>query len=249
MYSLKAQPKDVFFSLMCVARRISRQTNLGDNKAEIQFISRHLSSNRGVIMKEKISAFWKWFVDNEQIIKDCLEDEASEDRVYVSDQLNELILDLGTFTWDIGLNDSNEWFLIISPNGNNERHKVSQKIIHAAPYELNWTLHSSKPAKNWDRKFKVYNSELDEVDVDAADWEYIAFDEDDGRVELIIEAKNIRLFDIDTAESAANVFVVNELGEYAKMQRVSKVSIVEAVEEEYADTKTAIRHLRRDLGV
>jgi len=194
--------------------------------------------------EDKIMKFWRWFVKSEKLIKDCIENESSTDREYVVDQLNEHILNIGTFAWDIGLNEDNFWFLTISPNGDRDLFEISQEIMGLAPTHLDWSFYSSKPAKNWDRKFSVYNDYLDVVEVDASPWNYICFEEDDGRIELIIEAKNIQNLDSETALSAANQFVTNEIGEELKIQRIASVEIVQLFESEYQDTKYPISELK-----
>lgn len=177
--------------------------------------------------------FWRWFVKNENIIKNCIENDSSPDREYVVDQLNELILSIGTFTWDIGLDDNNAWFLTISPNGDKDLLKVTKEIMRFAPDHMNWIFYSSKPVKNWNRTFSVYNYDFDVVEVDASAWHYVCFEEDDGRIELMLEAENIEHLDSEMALSAANQFVLNELGEELKIRRIASVEIVDKLDGEY----------------
>ena len=197
--------------------------------------------------EDKIMEFWRWFVKSENLIKNCIENESSTDREYIVDQLNELILNIGTFTWDIGLNDTNEWFLTISPNGDRDLYKVTREVMGLAPEHMNWTFYSSKPAKKWNRKFSIHNYDYDVVDIDASTWEYVAFEEDDGRLELILEANNIQHLDSETAKDAANEFVLRELGEALKMSRIASVEIVQQLESEFDDTKDSILELKAHM--
>lgn len=198
--------------------------------------------------EEKILDFWRWFVKNDNLIKNCIENSSQSDQAYVVEQMNNYTLSFGTFTWDIGLDDSNAWFFTISPNGDEELLKVSEEIMAMAPVHMDWIFHSSKPAKVWDRRFNVYNDLLDSVDIDASSWHYIAFEEDDGRLELIIEAQNLDNLDAETAEIAANLFVVSELGEKVRIDRVSTVSIVRNLESEYEDSKAHISDLKEHVN-
>lgn len=197
--------------------------------------------------EEKILKFWQWFVKNEDNIKNCIENESAKDREFIVDQLNEYILDIGTFTWDIGLDDTNSWFLTISPNGDEDLFKVTQEVISYAPDHMNWIFYSSKPAKIWDRKFEIYNTEFDVVSIDASYWHYIAFEDEDGRLELILEARNIIHLDYDTAVTAANQFVIGELGEALQIKRISSIEIVDQFDEEYEETKYSIDELKEHL--
>ncbi len=194
--------------------------------------------------EDKIMEFWRWFVKSESTIKNCIENESSAGREDLVDQLNQLILNIGTFTWDIGLDDSNSWFLTISPNGDKDLFKVTRETMELAPDHMNWIFYSSKPAKKWDRKFSVYNYDFDVVEVDASPWHYVAFGEDDGSLELIIEAKNIEHLDPETALNAANNFVVSEIGEALKIEKIGSVEIVRQFESEYEDTKYSISELK-----
>ena len=198
--------------------------------------------------EDKIMAFWQWFVKSESIIKDCIENETEKNRDHVVEQLNNLILNIGAFSWDIGLDDSNSWFLTISPNSDRDQFKVSKEIMEYAPDHMNWTFHSSKPAKDWDRTFKIHNYNLDIVDIDANSWNYIVFEEDDGRLELIFEANNMTHIDEETALSAAHQFVTHELGEALKIERIASVEIVPLLESEYDDSKEPITEIKEHLA-
>lgn len=194
--------------------------------------------------QDKIETFWQWFVKNESVIKECIEQETAPNQAYVVNQMNELILDLGVFTWDIGLDESNNWFLLISPNGNRDNLSISQHIILEAPTHLNWNFHASRPAKNWNRRFIVHSFDMEEIDVDASPWEYIAFREEDNRLEIILEAKNIDHLDPETAESAANQFLVGELGEETRINRIAALQIVKSVDTVYEKEKVSISELK-----
>jgi hypothetical protein len=197
--------------------------------------------------EDKIMDFWRWFVKNEGTIQRCIENESQADRDYVVEQMNSLVLNIGTFTWDVGLNDSNNWFLTISPNGDKDLLKLSTEIMAFAPDHMNWEFHASKPAKNWDRKFSVYNDNFDLQDIDAASWHYAVFQEEDGTLELILEAKNIGHLDKETAETAAHQFLTHELGEQLKIERISSVSILHEIELEYQTSKSPISEIKEHL--
>lgn len=194
--------------------------------------------------KDKIQTFWKWFVENENIIKNCIENGSATERAYVVDNLNDLILDLGLLTWDLGLNDTNEWFLTISPNCNKELFEISEEIIRNAPYELDWIFHSAKPPKKWERTFMVYNDFMDEIHIDASTWQYVALNDPDNKIKLIFEAKNIIHLDEETTETAANMFLVNEIGERELILRVSTIEIVSELDAGLQKEKCSVTNLK-----
>ncbi|MBN4081523.1 peptidase S41 [bacterium AH-315-C07] len=193
----------------------------------------------------KIENLWKWFIANEQQIIDSVENESVPD--YIVENLDNLILDIGMFTWEIGPGKIKPWFLTISPNGDKDLIKVSQKIIDYAPDLNNWEYNYSKPAKEWDRKFTIYDSNMDEQDIDASNWKYVALPYEDDKIELILEAKNIAHLDNDTAATAANLFVTNEIGEENKIQKIFSVNIVDQLENEHDSRKSEINCLNEHL--
>lgn len=200
------------------------------------------------INEESILEFWRWFLTNETVIKDCIENEHSEERDYVVDQMNHHILTHGMLTWDIGLDDDENWFLTLSPNGNSKMLKVSEKIMDLAPDHTSWMFHSSKPAKNWDRTFAVYDQEMDVVEIDASPWQYVIFDDDDEKFELLLEAENTSRLDAEIAETAAEQFVIHEIGEAARIKYFSKIEVVQSLDAEFEDSKASVSELNAHLG-
>ncbi|MBU2018152.1 MAG: hypothetical protein KJ941_00785 [Bacteroidetes bacterium] len=196
---------------------------------------------------DHILRFWQWFVKNEDIIKDCIENPNSQHVEYVVDQMNEQVLSLGVFTWDIGLNDNEQWFLTISPNGNQNMLQVSQQIMDIAPEHMNWLFYASKPAKSWNRQFTIYDSYMDELFIDASSWHYIIFEEPDGKLELVLEAQNLPHIDPEVAETAAEQFVLQEIGELIRIQHVASLVLVPMLENEDQALKTPISELKEHL--
>lgn len=200
------------------------------------------------IDEDKLENFWRWFVQNEYLIKNAIEQESAIDQTYIVDQLNNLILEFGRLTWDIGMDEQNNWFFTISPNGNQDLVELTEHIIEAAPSHLDWNYYAGKPQKNWERTFSLYNNEMEVVEIDANPWYYVAFLEADGTVELIIEANNTQHLDPETLEIAGNLFLVHELGEKMSLQIVSKVTLVPILNPDDAASKYPIADLKEHLG-
>jgi hypothetical protein len=196
---------------------------------------------------DTILGFWQWFVKNERTIKECIENDNSVHREFVVEQLNERILSFGMLTWDIGLNEDENWFLALSPNGNKDILKISQSIMAEAPEHMDWLFYSSKPAKNWNRQFSVYDDYLDEQLVDASNWHYLIFEDGDGKLALVLEAGNVMHLDQELAETAAEKFVIHEIGELHRIQFIGSVEIVAELESEHAAEKTPVADLKEHL--
>jgi len=196
---------------------------------------------------DNIIGFWQWFVKNEKLIKDCIENEHSTDREFIVEQMNEYILSFGVLTWDMGLNDDNNWFLMLSPNGDKDMLKVSQHIMIEAPEHMDWLFYASRPAKHWNRQFSVYDEYMDEQFIDASDWHYLFFENEDGKLALVVEAKNVAHLDIEIVETAGEQFVIHEIGELAWMTHIASVEIVPNLESEHEDEKTSVRELKAHL--
>ena len=193
----------------------------------------------------KIENLWRWFVANEQQIIDAMLNESGSDNII--ENIDNLILDFGMFSWEIGQGKNKPWFFTISPNGDRERIKISQEIVEYAPNLDSWEFNYSKPAIDWDRKFIIYDSIMNEQHIDASNWKYVALQNKDGMIELILEATNITHLDRDTAKNGADLFVTNEIGEETKIQLILSVDIVGQLESQYNSKKTGIQDLKKHL--
>jgi len=201
------------------------------------------------INEDKLEVFWQWFVKNSAAIKKVIEIDDAKEGERIVEELNNFILDFGMFTWDIGQNEHNVWFFLISPNGDPELFLLSQRIMSDAPNHLDWLFLSSRPAKTWDRQFSIYNNEMDLIQIDSSFWSYVAFEDDNGQIELVFEAQNIADLDEETSEFAVNQFLVNEIGEKERIIRISSVTVVPILDEDDMDDRYPINILRSHLGI
>lgn len=197
--------------------------------------------------EEKLERFWQWFIKNEQVIRAAIEDESVEHQVLVKHQLDNLILDFGMLTWDLGLNEKNEWFFTLSPNGDEDLLFITEQIIAEAPTFLAWKFHAGRPAKVWDRKFTIYDHEMEIQEVDASNWHYVAFLDSKNKIELIIEVGDLH-FEEEIIERAVYVFLNNEIGERQLINDISSIQIVAELEPEDAKVKYSIVDLKEHLG-
>lgn len=199
------------------------------------------------LAEDKIEAFWQWFVQNHERIKNCIEDAAAPDREYIIENLNNHILNLGTLTWDVGLDGNDEWFFMLSPNGVEELLPISEQIINEAPLFLDWKYYASKPALDWDRNFSLYDQEMEVVEIDASNWRYVAFDSDNDKIEIVLEVPVVQHLSEETAFTAATIFLNNEVGEKALIEFVDSYSIVSVLELEDDEESNSISELKEHV--
>jgi len=196
-------------------------------------------------VEEKIEIFWSWFAMNESKLSFAIEHESGAETLV--EDLNNLILDLGAFSWEAGPGMNKTCFLTISPNENKALLDVSKSIMDAAPNLENWQFNYFKPAKNWDRKFVIYDDLMNELDIDASSWKYVVLKFEGDMKEVIIEADNISHLDRETAQSAADLVIMSEVGEEIKINKISTVNIVNELDEQYVSNKSELKYLRDDL--
>lgn len=191
--------------------------------------------------EQKIQEFWEWFEANEADLIVAIDSETVTD--YYVNSLDNFILDLGKFSWEIGPLPASKWRLTISPNSEKELLKISRKIIAMAPSFSNWEFLHSKPAKEWDQQFHVYDDFMYEKEVDARNWHYVTLN-DANQFELILEADNIDHLDAETALTAAHSFVEGELGEEMKINKIASIAIVPKLKPEHESGKRHISSLK-----
>lgn len=196
------------------------------------------------LTENKIKKLWKWFKNHEKQIRECMEKESGSDRDFIVEQLDNLILDMGIFSWEIRPGVSKNWSLIISPNGDKELLRKSKKIMHKAPIHEEWEFHYCRPALNWDRQLLIYDSFMDEQQINASNWKYVVVPLKEEKFKLILEANNINHLDRETALKAAHMTVVNEIGEETKIHSVSSIDIVDQLKQEHKSSKSDILKLK-----
>ena len=192
--------------------------------------------------KLKIASLWDWFVSNEDEVIDVVDNELVSD--YIVESLDNRILDFGMFSWEISPGKSKPWSLTISPNGDKDLMKISREIIENAPQLRNWEFHYCKQAKDWNREFVIYDELMNEHTINASNWKFVAVSKKGNQVQLIIEADNVLYLDDETISSTGELFVVNEIGEKAKIQRVDSIEIVKELESEYENLKANIDQMK-----
>lgn len=198
-------------------------------------------------IREKMEEFWEWFANNEKLIAEILDDDFHEGRKSLARNMDNFILQFGMFTWEMGPAEGN-YYLTISPNGNEELLEVSKELVSYAPVLSRWKFYASKPKKEWDLKFKVFDDWMTGHEVDASDWEYIIEqNRAASKIEIVIAAKSIAHLDKDTKLSAADVVVTSLVGEEYKILNVGSIKVVDTFETNDAENSKSIFELSRNV--
>jgi hypothetical protein len=193
---------------------------------------------------QKITSLWEWFAKNEQKIKDAIDRGSAFEREYIVESLNDLVLDLGMFSWEIGPGQEQAWSFTLSPNGDRKRMLQSRKIIDQAPPLLGWEFHYSKPAKAWDRSFQLYDDFMVERTIDASDWHFVVSVQED-LIHILLETPELIRLDPDTVQTAAELVIINEIGEEAKILHVGAIEVVPQLDASLREARVEIAFLKR----
>jgi len=197
--------------------------------------------------EEKILNLWRWFHTNELKIRESIEKNLRNEQEAIVQNLDNLVLDLGMFSWDIGPGKNKPWFFTISPNGDKELLAKTKKIMTDAPELDSWEFNYAKPAKKWDRILNVYDTEMELRTIDTSNWNYVTIKSESEEIEVLLEAENIAQLDNETANNTASLFVINEIGEEAKIEHISSVSIAGKLEDKYQSIKSNIDLFKNDI--
>lgn len=206
---------------------------------------------KGVIMKDKIrekmEEFWEWFANNEKLIAEILNDDFHDGRKSLARNMDNFILQFGMFTWEMGPVEG-KYYLTISPNGNEELLEVSKELVSYAPVLSQWEFYASKPKREWDLKFRVFDDLMTGHDVDASDWEYyIERVSTASKIKVFIAAKSIAHLDEHTKASAADLVVTSLVGEEYKIRNVDSIKVVNSFETTEAAKPKSIFRLGNEV--
>lgn len=174
--------------------------------------------------KEKVEAFWEWFVDHREIIKEVLEDELHIDREATIEALNNEVLEFGLFSWHVGEGNVRPNYFTISPNGSKELLILSKYIVSLAPNIPGWEFHYARQVIDWDGRIQLYDSFMQLLDIDTRAWRATLDEMPDDYVSITLYADNMDHIDFDTRLSAANFAVMKLIGEEEKILNVGEVN-------------------------
>ena len=177
------------------------------------------------IRLNKISSFWEWFGTQERRIREILDDELHPDREELVQMMDNQVLNLGLFTWEMGPDGSNSFYLTISPNGDPELLKLSKSIVKASPALSAWTFYYAKPLKEEPIELKLYGEEYNLHFVNAQSWQFGLSLTSSGHVDITIVANNMKHLDQETQTGAGHLVISSLLGEECHILHVGHIHI------------------------
>lgn len=192
-----------------------------------------------VLLEDKIQEFWKWFVLNEAIIVEAINASKDQDHSELTGQLDNQILNFGTFAWEIGFGQSKPYFLTISPNNSSKFLAISKSIMKAAPSLKSWEFNAAKIPVDWDLNFKIYDAEFDAHKVDASGWQQVLKKNLDQSINIILLAKSISHLDLDTQMRAADMVVTSLIGEELRINAIQEIEVVNNYESNMDEIRSA----------
>jgi hypothetical protein len=188
----------------------------------------------------KIEYFWNWF---QKILPKLNAGDLKDDLI---DEIDNKVLNLGPFSWEIGPGLIQENSFVISPNGNIELLEQTRKIIDLAPKVAGWEFHCSKPPKNWNFNFSFLDDNNKEINVNANDWEYVLSRYPDKTFDIYIKGpyNSINEANISTA---IEILIIGILGEEEYINKIRYIEAVKEFEQEFAGKQSKIKYLKTHI--
>lgn len=205
-----------------------------------------MKSEKTEELAASISMFINWFSANESVLKKALIASEQIDTSKIVDQLDQLILSFGKFSWHAETKNEIDFHFTISPNSDRELLALSQQIIQEIPPLNNWTFHPSKQA-NGDLSISIYDHEMDIHYVDASSWIILIEGKGDNKSELIIYADNMSELDEETQIDAADAIITNILGEKLKIELLYGIELRNQLSEEEKSMAIPLKNMKYSL--
>jgi len=189
----------------------------------------------------KVVEFWKWF---KSIANELISNPNNSDLL---NKLDEFVLSIGPFDWEIGPMDKSLKFLAISPNLNEDFLSITRQIISLAPECEGWIFLPAKPAKGLQEVFKMYNESGKLITVDTSQWQYVLYKFDDGTFDMDIKGCEIE-GNLDYSYLAVDIGLTNLLGEEKYMKLIKNIKIVKKFQDTDKNKATPFKYLDKHLG-
>lgn len=197
--------------------------------------------------KDRINDFWDWFENNLHIIEDVILGRQTEKRNEIIDGFDDHILGFGKLKWILDEPQTDQFQLVISPNGDTDLWKITRSIISQAPDLGHWTFNDALPA-NGQLKIEIYNDYMNVQSIDANNWELFLSPEMNDQLRVYLSDIYLSEYlDIETFQIGAKIILTNLIGEGAMIDRISGVEIIAPSTKEELLTKIPIQDLNKHL--
>lgn len=186
----------------------------------------------------EIKEFWNWFALNkDQFIPSKITNE------FIS-QLDNKILSMGDFSWEIREGISKNYMLIISPGGDINLLSRTKEIISFSPDLEDWEFFHYKPEKKWDFKLSLYEEDKVQKIVDVSDWEYVLYKFPDGSFDIIFRAENLINSSDDEKIVIAEIVLESILGEELSLEYIKNIEVLLEFDDVDMQKKSSIKFLK-----
>lgn len=166
------------------------------------------------------------------------------------DELDQRILGLGDFSWEVGpgIDHDDNFALVISPSGCQEMLLETRAIISTAPACHGWEFYPARPRKKWKQSFVVSDDCGHEYSVDASLARYVLRPAHEGRFRIVLSDDSVCELPPELQDIAADILIEGELGEELRMMAIDLVCIVSGNSADMKSLGKPIQSLYADLN-
>lgn len=170
-------------------------------------------------MEKKVEKFWSWFSSIAELLAANYENEE------LLSEIDNKVLELGDFSWEIGAGKTASNSFTISPNGDPELLNETKSIVSLAPKTKDWEFYYSKQPKDWDFLFELeIDSKIETID--ANKWKYVLFKFADGTFDILIESLPLFKLNEDDRVYAVEIALDGVIGEEARINKIGNIEVV-----------------------
>ena len=184
---------------------------------------------------KKINTFWNWFQDNNQTIKNLI-NETPKNQKYISFWLSKNLsyyckeIDF-MIVFPIHNNNNNKFELIITANGNPQFFEEVLNLVDNSPQLKNWKFTAFiQPTERIDEIMKGLNEPyiFHEMTLKASEFTFLPLEyhELSHKVDIVVFLKSYNLYcDTKTLQQAIFIIMQNIVGEKSLFQNINFVQL------------------------
>jgi len=146
-------------------------------------------------------------------------------------------------SWEIGLGQTAEWQLVISPNLNRDFRELAVRIVAQAPVIPGWQFHSARQPKDWKYQFDL-ETDGGVQTLNASSWRFVLLQHTDNAREVLLEGADAATLTKDDRWSAAAIVLESILGEEPLLEGVDEFDLVSELEPQFGGSARPIQQLR-----
>ena len=187
---------------------------------------------------DKVGGFWRWFSS----IADRLAENVENPTLLAELDARVAKLD-PALSWEIGLGQTAEWQLVISPNLNRDFRELAVRIVAQAPVIPGWQFHSARQPKEWKYQFDL-ETDGGVQTLNASSWRFVLLQHTDNAREVLLEGADAATLTKDDRWSAAAIVLESILGEEPLLEGVDEFDLVSELEPQFGGSARPIQQLR-----